>query len=152
MGAGYSPALRCCACKLVDIIGSASCSAAPLTLNNLVPIFSRESVFFLRMRGFSQAHGISIDPRIEGYCGLAPHRTDDADTLWPADIHSAGGFSTRCEASSVPRSHSACRAATREEYGPMDKAIEQIVNARVRLQTGKLLRTDLKGRSASAMT
>jgi len=32
----------------------------------------------------------------------------------------------------------------------MDKAIEQIVNARVRLQTGKLLRTDLKGRSASA--
>ena len=75
---------------------------------------------------------------------------DDADTLWPADIHSAGGFSTRYEASSVPRSHSACRAATREEYGPMDKAIEQIVNARVRLQTGKLLRTDLKGRSASA--
>ena len=46
MGAGYSPALRCCACKLVGIIGSASCSAAPLTLNNLVPIFSRESVFF----------------------------------------------------------------------------------------------------------
>ena len=57
MGAGYSPALRCCAHKLVDIIGSASCSAAPLTLNNLVPIFSRESVFFLRMRGVSQAHG-----------------------------------------------------------------------------------------------
>jgi len=32
----------------------------------------------------------------------------------------------------------------------MDKAIEQIVNARVRLQNRKLLRTDLKGRSASA--
>ena len=32
----------------------------------------------------------------------------------------------------------------------MDKAIEQIVNAPFAYKTGKLLRSDLKGRSASA--
>jgi len=37
------------------------------------------------------------------------------------------------------------RTATREEYGPMDKAIEQIVNARVRLQNRKALEDRSQG-------